>query len=377
MLPGSYGMNIIMYKSIYNNKKVLITGNTGFKGSWLTVWLLRLGAKVYGISKDIPTSPSMFKELKLENEITYFEKDVRDIKSVMQVVENVKPDFLFHLAAQSLVSLSYSNPIETISTNVLGTANVLEALKVSNHHCVGIIITSDKCYDNVEWVWGYKETDVLGGKDIYSGSKGAAELVFKSYYNSFFNQEKSNIKIATVRAGNVIGGGDWAQNRIVPDCMRAWSVKDIVEIRSPNATRPWQHVLEPLSGYLTLGQKLFEDNHYNGENLNFGPISQYNHTVEKLLNDLSKYWKFKNVSKAYRITGNIKFHEAGLLKLNCDKALIDLRWLPTLSYQDLIIFTGMWYSKFYQRKCNMFDFSNEQINSYEQSASKKNLQWTK
>ena len=377
MLPGSYGINIIMYKSIYNNKKVLITGNTGFKGSWLTVWLLRLGAKVYGISKDIPTSPSMFKELKLENKITYFEKDVRDIKSVMQVMENVKPDFLFHLAAQSLVSLSYSNPIETISTNVLGTANVLEALKVSNHHCVGIIITSDKCYDNVEWVWGYKETDVLGGKDIYSGSKGAAELVFKSYYNSFFNQEKSNIKIATVRAGNVIGGGDWAQNRIVPDCMRAWSVKDIVEIRSPNATRPWQHVLEPLSGYLTLGQKLFEDNNYNGENFNFGPTSQYNHTVEKLLNDLSKYWKFKNASKAYRITDNIKFHEAGLLKLNCDKALIDLRWLPTLSYQDLIIFTGMWYSKFYQRKCNMFDFSNEQINSYEQSASKKNLQWTK
>ena len=217
-----------MFGAIYKNKKVLITGNTGFKGSWLTIWLLKLGAKIYGISKDIPTIPSMFEELGLKNQIDHYERDVRDLESIKKIIEEIKPDFLFHLAAQSLVSISYSDPIETISTNIMGTTNVLEALKESNHNCVGIIITSDKCYDNVEWVWGYKESDTLGGKDVYSGSKGAAELVFKSYYNSFFKKDGSNVKIATSRAGNVIGGGDWARDRIVPDCMHAWSKNEIV-----------------------------------------------------------------------------------------------------------------------------------------------------
>lgn len=365
-----------MFGDIYNNKKVLITGNTGFKGSWLTIWLLKLGANVYGISKDIPTEPSMFKELDLRNKIDHFEKDVRDSESIKKIIREIKPDFLFHLAAQSLVSLSYSNPIETISSNVMGTTNVLEALKESNHNCMGIIITSDKCYDNVEWAWGYKETDVLGGKDIYSGSKGAAELIFKSYYHSFFKRADSNVKVVTTRAGNVIGGGDWAQDRIVPDCMRAWSKGKIVKIRSPDSTRPWQHVLEPLSGYLTLGQQLFIGNNLNGESYNFGPLSQFSHTVKELLENLSKYWNLKDSSKAYKIAYDVKFHEAGLLKLNCDKALFHFKWLPALSYEKLIEFTSTWYFNFYRGETNMLDFTLSQVEEYEQIAIKKKRSWT-
>ena len=371
------GVANIMFGSIYKNKKVLITGNTGFKGSWLTTWLLKLGAKVYGISKDIPTEPSMFKELGLKNRINYFEKDVRDLDSVIRIINELKPDFIFHLAAQALVSVSYSDPIETITTNIIGTTNILEALKQSNHKCVGIFITSDKCYDNVEWEWGYKETDVLGGKDIYSGSKGAAELVFKSYYHSFFNKDESNVRVTTTRAGNVIGGGDWAKDRIIPDCMRAWSKNEIVEIRSPNATRPWQHVLEPLSGYLGLGQKLYDDKKLNGKSFNFGPNSYHSHTVEDILRDMCNYWNIKDSSKAYQITDNIKFHEASLLKLNCDKALFHLKWLPTLSYEQLMRFTGFWYFNFYKNQENMFDFTSNQIDEYEKIASIKEIEWTK
>ena len=366
-----------IFSSLYKNKKVLITGNTGFKGSWLTIWLLKLGARVYGISKDIPTEPSMLEELGLQNEIVYYKKDVRDLQSVSQIIEEIKPDFLFHLAAQALVSISYSDPIDTISTNVLGTTNVLEALKESNHNCVAVIITSDKCYNNVEWAWGYKETDRLGGKDIYSGSKGAAELIFNSYYHSFFNEDASNVKVATTRAGNVIGGGDWAKDRIVPDCIRAWNKKEAVEIRNPNATRPWQHVLEPLSGYLTLGQKLYEDSDFSGESFNFGPHSQYTHTVKELLQDLSRYWDFHDPTKAFKINKDEKFHEAGLLKLNCDKALLYLKWLPTLDYENLIKFTGTWYYNFYNCHGNMFDFTLSQIKDYEQIAIDKDIQWTK
>ena len=365
------------FSNIYKDKKVLVTGNTGFKGSWLTTWLLKLGAKVYGISKEVPTKPSMFEELGLRSKINHFEKDVRDLESVKKIILDIKPDFLFHLAAQSLVSVSYKNPIDTISTNILGTANILEILNISNHKCVGIIISSDKCYDNVEWVWGYKETDILGGKDIYSGSKGAAELIFKSYYHSFFYRDESNVKLATARAGNVIGGGDWAKDRIVPDCMRAWSNKEIVEIRSPNSTRPWQHVLEPLSGYLALGEHLYTAKTLSGENFNFGPISKHIHTVEDILNDLSKYWKIKDLTKAYKITDNIKFHEAGLLKLNCDKALFHLKWLPTLSHEQLIEFTGSWYYNFYNEQMNMLDYTLNQLDRYEQIAVDKKIQWAK
>jgi CDP-glucose 4,6-dehydratase len=264
-----------MFSSIYKNKKVLVTGHTGFKGSWLTTWLLKLKANVIGISKDIPTHPSMFEELNLEEKIKHYQEDIRNLSKMSEIILDEKPDFLFHLAAQSLVSVSYDDPIETISSNLLGTANILEALKISNHKCTSIIITSDKAYENVEQIWGYKEDDKMGGRDIYSGSKGAAELIIKSYYHSFFKNKESNITLAIGRAGNVIGGGDWAKDRIVVDCMKSWSDNKSVEIRSPKATRPWQHALEPLSGYLNLGQVLCEDGGLHGESFNFGPRFKY------------------------------------------------------------------------------------------------------
>ena len=365
-----------MFGDIYKNKKVLVTGHTGFKGSWLVTWLLKLGANVVGISKDIPTDPSMFEELELEKKIKHYQEDIRDLIAMVRIISDEKPDFLFHLAAQPIVSTSYFNPIDTISSNVMGTTNILEALKNLNHKCTAIIITSDKAYDNVEQVWGYKEDDKMGGKDIYSGSKGAAELIIKSYYHSFFKSKTSNIKLAIGRAGNVIGGGDWSKDRIVVDCMEAWSRKECVEIRSPKATRPWQHVLEPLSGYLSLGAELYQNNSLHGKSFNFGPRAEQNHTVKQLLQDLSKYWHFKDANKAFTVTDNIPFHEAGLLKLNCDKALFYLKWQATLEYKDTIKFTSEWYYNFYKYKKNILDKTLDQIIKYENMAKDKELNWT-
>ncbi len=366
-----------MFGNTFKNKKVLITGNTGFKGSWLSTWLLSLQADVYGISKDVPTEPSMFRVLNLNDKITHFTEDVRNYSAIETIIKKIKPDFLFHMAAQPIVVTSYLEPVDTIATNVMGTTNILEALREINHKCTAVIITSDKCYDNVEWVWGYKETDALGGKDIYSGSKGAAELICKSYYHSFFkNTEKSNIRVVTVRAGNVIGGGDWANYRIVPDCIRAWVKGESVEIRSPKATRPWQHVLEPLSGYLNTALALDRDISLNGESFNFGPHSKYTKTVKDLLEDLNKYWNLKQEpSYLSRITS--EFHEAGLLKLNCDKALFHLKWMPTLDYDKLIEFTSTWYYNYYNSNKNMLEFTMNQIKEYEKIAILKEIAWTK
>lgn len=365
-----------MFNNVYKNKKVLITGHTGFKGSWLVCWLLKLGANVVGISKDIPTNPSMFEELKLKDKIGHYQRDIRDLSVITEIISTEKPDFLFHLAAQAIVSKSYDDPIETISSNVMGTTNLLEALKESNHKCVVIFITSDKAYDNVEQVWGYKEDDQMGGKDIYSGSKGAAELIIKSYFHSFFNKNECNVRIGVARAGNVIGGGDWAKDRIVVDCMKAWNEKRTLEIRSPNATRPWQHVLEPLSGYLIFGQELNNSDKLNGEGFNFGPRAEQNHTVDDLLLDLSKYWNFQNINDAYKVMEQIPFHEAGLLKLNCDKALFYLNWGSNLTYSDNIKFTSEWYYDYYRKKINMYDKTIQQIAEYESLAQDKKLQWT-
>jgi CDP-glucose 4,6-dehydratase len=369
-------MGKLMFNTVYKNKKVFVTGHTGFKGSWLTTWLLKLGANVVGVSKDIPTSPSMFEELDLEKRIKHYQEDIRDLDRITTVIVEEKPDFLFHLAAQAIVSVSYSNPIETISSNVMGTANILEALKCSNHPCTAIIITSDKAYDNVEQVWGYKEDDKMGGKDIYSGSKGAAELIIKSYYHSFFKSPLSNIKLAIGRAGNVIGGGDWAKDRIVVDCMVAWSQHEKVEIRSPDATRPWQHVLEPISGYLHLGQALYSDAALHGEAFNFGPKAEQNHTVKQLLEDLGHYWKFNTVDDAFTVTDTLPFHEAGLLKLNCDKALFYLKWQANLEHKETIRFVSEWYYDFYNTDTDIYAKTLQQINEYEDIAKAKKLSWT-
>ncbi len=366
----------VIFGNVYRHKKVLVTGNTGFKGSWLCTWLISLGADVYGVSNDIPTTPSMFVELELKDKMKHYFADVRDLEAIKKIINDVNPNFVFHLAAQPIVSLSYSEPLDTISTNVMGTANVLEVLRKYTKPCTAVIITSDKCYDNVEWIYGYKETDNVGGKDIYSGSKGAAELIFKSYYHSFFKKVGSQVQIASARAGNVIGGGDWALDRIIPDCMRSWSKGETVDIRSPKATRPWQHVLEPLSGYLQLGEQLYKNHDLNGESFNFGPKPEYNHTVQEILEDMSVRWNFANSKDAYKITGDIKFYEASLLKLNCDKAMFYFQWKAVLDYNSLLEYTSDWYYEFYKNKPDMFAYTIKQIQGYQNLASLKNISWT-
>jgi CDP-glucose 4,6-dehydratase len=349
-------------------------GNTGFKGGWLTVWMLNMGAEVYGISKDVPTNPSLFELLDLKSRITHYVADIRDLKRMEQIMEEVQPDFVFHLAAQPIVIESYHNPVDTMSTNVMGTLNILEALRKLSKPCAAIMITSDKCYDNVEWHWGYRESDALGGKDPYSASKGAAELMIKTYFHSFFAKENSQVKIVSVRAGNVIGGGDWAGNRIVPDCYRAWIENKKVEIRQPNATRPWQHVLEPLSGYLAVGQKLAEDGAaINGEPFNFGPNSDQNKTVLELITALASYEKKKDLID---VTGKAVFKEAGLLKLNCDKALHFLDWRPVLLFNETAKFTALWYGAYKSSPATLYETTTDQLEEYITLAQTRNLSWS-
>lgn len=355
-----------MFENVYDHKKVLITGNTGFKGSWLSSWLLLQGAEVYGYSIDVPTKPSMYEALHLESKLHQIWGDVRDKDLVDKTVQEVKPDFIFHLAAQAIVSTSYAEPFETITTNVVGTASVLEAIRHITWPCNCVLITSDKAYDNVEWIWGYRENDRLGGKDVYSGSKGAAELTIKSYWNSFI-QHMDHIHLGVARAGNVIGGGDWSKDRIVVDCINAFNKKDMVGIRSPKATRPWQHVLEPLSGYLRLGQFLAQGKVLNGECFNFGPRAEQTKTVFELASDLASAWGLE--AKNYvQLTGNVPFQEAKLLKLNCDKALAYLSWHSTWYYPETVQHIVDWYKAFYEQSGEMYAVTLEQIKDYEQAS---------
>ncbi len=361
--------------NIFHNKKVLITGHTGFKGSWLSIWLTDLGAKVVGASVDVPSDPSNFSASLVKDVIEDYRIDIRDAQAVESLVLKVQPDFIFHLAAQALVRPSYDDPLNTLTTNAIGSANLLEALRKLDKKVVVVMITSDKAYDNVEWVWGYRETDRLGGKDPYSASKGMAELAIRSYVESFFNHPDSNIRVGIARAGNVIGGGDWAKDRIVPDCVNAWSEGKVVDIRSPNATRPWQHVLEPLSGYLMLATHLSKSSNYHGEAYNFGPSSDQNHPVSELIDEMSKYWKkvkWNDVSKT-----ESHLHEAGLLKLNCDKVLFDLNWKPTLQFEETVRMTTEWYKSYYQSQENlMYDFTIAQIKEYTRLAKSRRIAWT-
>ncbi len=365
------------FNKVYKNKKVIVTGNTGFKGSWLCAWLLELGANVIGISNGIPTKPfSLFEELELEKKIQYFEEDIRNADAMKNIFNQVKPDFIFHLAAQPIVITSYNDPYETMTTNIIGTVNILEALRGLQNECIAIMITSDKCYDNVEWLWGYKETDILGGKDPYSASKGGAELMIKTYYHSYFSKSESKIKITSVRAGNVIGGGDWAESRIVPDCIKAWINKDVVEIRSPQSTRPWQHVLEPLSGYLLVGKCLFENKKLNGEAFNFGPNSDQNKTVLELIDALANVWGGKS-EELFKVIPPPSFHEAGLLKLNCDKALQLLEWKPVLNFKETTALTTEWYMIFHAKSKKLHAYTVDQIKQYSLYASERELIWAK
>ncbi len=362
-----------MFDNVYRDRTVLVTGHTGFKGSWLAVWLMELGARVVGISDAVPTSPSHFESARLNERLADIRIDIRDAHALRAAIHAARPDFIFHLAAQPLVRRSYREPVETIAVNTMGTAHVLDALRSLGHPCVAVMITSDKSYDNVEWIWGYRETDRLGGKDPYSGSKGAAELAIRSFVASYFSSPDCAIRVGVARAGNVIGGGDWAEDRIVPDCVRAWADQTSVEIRNPKSIRPWQHVLEPLSGYLALGAKLSADRTLHGEPFNFGPPAEQNHSVGELVEAMQRHWPGAECSIAAESSAA---SEAQLLKLNCDKALATLHWRSTLNFAETVQMTAEWYREFYSRPDrSILDMTLNQINDYVAAARARGLEW--
>jgi CDP-glucose 4,6-dehydratase len=359
----------------FEGKKVLVTGHTGFKGVWLSLWLSKLGAQVFGVSLSVPTEPSHYVAAGLDGRVQDYRLDIRDAGALKSLVHEIQPDFVFHLAAQALVRRSYADPVDTWQTNTMGTINLLEALRRLEKPCVAVLITSDKCYDNVEWVWGYRETDALGGPDPYSASKGAAELAIRSYVKSFFPAD-GKVRIGVGRAGNVIGGGDWAEDRIVPDCMRAWSRGETVPLRNPLATRPWQHVLEPLSGYLNLALALSENAALHGQPFNFGPPAQQNHSVGELVTAMTGHWdqvRWEDVSAQYGGP-----YESGLLKLNCDKALHHLRWRAVWDFDVTVRETALWYRRYYEQPLqSIADFSLSQIQAYVDAAQKQGLAWAR
>lgn len=370
-----------MFLNQYRDRRVLITGHTGFKGFWLCTWLLKLGAHVTGYSLGLPTEPSGFSALGLESRITHITGDVRDREAVSSAIDRFRPEIVFHMAAQALVRPSYENPALTFETNAMGTLNVLEAVRRAPGVRALVLITSDKCYRNDEWVFGYRETDHLGGKDPYSASKACAEIIAHAYIPSFFRE---GARLATVRAGNVIGGGDWATDRIVPDCARAWMSGAPALIRSPAATRPWQHVLEPLSGYLWLGANLLVGEsrrgmQLHGESFNFGPSAEVNATVGELAEALARHWPGFSLSMDRAAADGKK--EATLLKLCCDKALAHLDWKAVLPFTETVRFTAEWYRRLHENSgeaqlSEMFAFTTGQIEAYAVKARERNAVWT-
>ena len=362
-----------LFGSIYNNKTVLVTGHTGFKGSWLVYWLTQMGAKVIGYSLEAPTTPNHIELLELD--IVSIIGDIRDLDKLNKIVEEYKPDIVFHLAAQPLVRLSYENPIETYETNVIGTLKVLEACRKNNVKAI-VNITSDKAYENKEQVWGYKENDPMGGYDPYSSSKGCADLLVNSYRNSYFNindyKKTHNTLIASCRAGNVIGGGDWAKDRLMTDIMVSVSQNKKVSIRNPHATRPWQHVLEPLSGYLHIGQKLLEEKVDFGDAWNFGPSDEGSISVEEVIKNVKKYWD-KIDYEINRVPNQL--HEANLLKLDCSKAHILLKWNNVWDSEKTFRKTIHWYKSYYEEDKTIL--TKNDLDNYILDAKKKNIEWTK
>ncbi len=350
------------FNNVYKGKTVLVTGHTGFKGSWLSIWLLELGAKVIGYALDPYTERDNFVLSKIGEKIVDIRGDIRDKSKLEEVFNNYQPEFIFHLAAQPLVRLSYENPVETYETNVMGTINVLEVIRKTKSAKVGIMITTDKCYDNKEQLWGYRESDSMGGYDPYSSSKGAAEIAINSWRLSFFNPEeyeKHGKSISSVRVGNVIGGGDWAKDRIIPDCIKAIEAGLPIEIRSPQSVRPWEHVLEALSGYLMLGEKMYNKPIEYAEAWNFGPelssiIPVWN-IAQAVINNYER-GELKDVSDPYAV------HEAKLLALDISKARFKLGWVPTLNIDETIKYTVDWYKAY----CNteVYELCKQQITDF-------------
>lgn len=351
----------MIYQNSYIGKKVLITGHTGFKGTWLGWWLSELGAEVFGFSL-FPSVDGRYDELGLGQ---CFQKsyvgDIRDFEAIENIMLDVKPDFVFHLAAQAIVSKSFDAPLETFATNALGTANLLQALRAVKHECATVLITSDKVYKNVEWLWGYRENDQLGGADPYSASKAAAELFINSYINAIYEKDLP-VKIAVGRAGNVIGGGDWSKDRIVPDCIRNWMQGISVDIRNPQATRPWQHVLEPVSGYCALGAELSMNNKLHAEAFNFGPRFDENFSVQELVMEMAKYQENARFISKPSVAG---LREATLLKLDCTKASQVLGWSPKWQFEETVKATMSWYTMYQHETGNaIVDLMKKQIRTY-------------
>lgn len=370
-------MGLTIFGDVFRGKRVLVTGHTGFKGSWLSLWLNDLEAQVTGFALPPDTLPSHFELIGLKDMVTHIECDIRDTSAVNEVFKKVHPEVVFHLAAQSLVRKSYNDPKGTFDTNITGTVNILEAIRNSSSVKVAVIVTSDKCYENREWVWGYRENDPMGGHDPYSASKGAAEIVCHAYSNSFFNKAGCgpHIGFATVRAGNVIGGGDWAEDRLIPDCVRALSENKPIVIRNQSATRPWQHVLDPLSGYLFLAQRLLEDPSRFSGAWNFGPTEIRHINVLEFAERFVAAWGDGKIEIDQ--SGQYTLHEARLLRLSIDKAAYELNWFPVLDNLTALDWTIDWYKAWRQDKKDLRDISLKQIHAYIESASEKNVQWIK
>ncbi len=352
-----------MNQSFWQHKKVFITGHTGFKGSWLSLWLQSLDSQVSGFSIDPPTQPNLFELAKVANGMQSIYGDVRDLTQISRALQQTQPDIVIHMAAQPLVHYSYQYPVETYMTNIMGTVNLFEAVRNCDSIKVVLNVTSDKCYENKEWDWAYREDEAMGGYDPYSSSKGCAELITSAYRNSFFNLKefKSNGKaIATARAGNVIGGGDWNKNRLIPDIIRAFTHNEAVHIRNPNAIRPWQHVLEPLSGYLLLAEKLWHEPAKFSQAWNFGPYESDMQPVRYITDRLVQMWG----NGAQWAHDQTHFnHEAQTLKLDISKAKNKLNWFPHLSLEQALQQVVDWY-KAWQQNNDMREITLEQIRSY-------------
>lgn len=352
--------------NFYKKKKILITGHTGFKGSWMVHWLSRFNVTIMGIALKPQNKLNLFKFIE-KKKLIDVRLDITDYKKLEKKILKFKPDIIYHLAAQALVRKSILDPLETFNTNILGLTNLLNCINKLKKKTISVIVTSDKCYENLNIKRGYCETDKLGGHDPYSASKASAEIVFKSYYNSFFKKNK-NVRIATARAGNVIGGGDWSLDRLIPDCVKAWALKKKAYIRNPNSTRPWQHVLEPLSGYIALSYYLKKNQKINGSSFNFGPKLNEVATVKEILQLSNNYWdnaKFKIYKEKF-------FKEDHLLKLNSLKAQKILNWRKILSLKKTIELTMNWYNKFYLGKYKVCDLLDNDINYFSKLKNKFN-----
>jgi len=346
----------------YKGKKVLVTGHTGFKGAWLSIILKKLGAEVIGIAKDPKTKKDIYHQAHLERAVKDYRQDISNLEEILKVFKKEQPEVVFHLAAQALVLDSYSEPLETFQTNIMGTVNILEAIRKTDTVKTAVFITTDKVYENKEWIWPYREDEPIGGYDPYSASKGAAEIVIASYRNSFFNPKsykRHGVSVASVRAGNVIGGGDWSANRIIPDCVRSLRRNQIIEVRNPRAQRPWQHVLEPLFGYLILGSKMMENPLDYNEAWNFGPEMTNVVDVEVLVQKIISFYgegQWKDISEPNAL------HEANYLSLDINKVKNRLQWKPILDIDTTLEMTVKWYKE-YQNQ-DVLNLCNKQIEQY-------------